>query len=134
MRYQDRDTLVNSLREFADFIEKNGVKLPLDKYDIEMKLNPILYDDGDDNTALMQLKRAVKALGKAEKSQDSYYFDVTRKFGCIELQFSINREKVCKRIVVGVKEVPQELIPARLVEAHTEEIVEWQCEDSLLRA
>lgn len=34
---------------------------------------------------------------------------------------------ICERKVVGKKIIPQQYIPARVIEAHEEEIVEWEC-------
>ena len=38
--------------------------------------------------------------------------------------------KICERVVVGTREVPEEVVPPTkgyVVPAHTEEIVEWRC-------
>jgi hypothetical protein len=43
------------------------------------------------------------------------------------LQFFTDRKNVCTRRVVGTRSVPDAYIPGRLIPAHTEEVVEWDC-------
>lgn len=135
MKYADRDKLVDSLRELADFVEENGLELPFDTWSIEQRFGDILYDDHelDDKrhirTAKEKLKQAVRTLGTVEKVWSNNHLDVRRDFGCLVLEFSVSRQAVCERVVVGKKEHP-----AHTSEAWTEEIVEWRCDDaSLLR-
>jgi hypothetical protein len=42
--------------------------------------------------------------------------------------------KICERVVVGTREVPEKVIPpteGRIIPAHIEEIVEWRCKPFL---
>ena len=67
------------------------------------------------------------ALGRAEKKHDSHYFSLERFFGpYVRYEAFIACEKVCTRLVVGTRDVVEQVIPA-----HTEEIVEWECHESL---
>lgn len=83
-----------------------------------------------------ELAEQVRALGTVTKrpcpyNDNDYEFvvDVTEDYQII---FYTEREKVCKRIVVGKRQVPQEIVPGRIVEAHEEDIVEWECGESIL--
>ncbi len=76
-----------------------------------------------------EFRRLVKMLSsgarKLPKEHSNSYVAVTRKFGMdcnVSLQVCVSREAVCKKVVTGTKEIPEQLIPAR-----TEEIVEWIC-------
>lgn len=60
---------------------------------------------------------------RLEKKFSDYAVSVERKFSAnVSLNVSISREAVCQRIVKEVKEHP-----SYVVEAYTEEIVEWKC-------
>jgi len=127
MKYSERDEMVADLRAFADFIEENGHKLPGNIY-LGSSYNS-LWDD-DRSTAKEKAKQVAKILAKGglvEKKHDNYSLDLIRKFGQIKLCFSINREKFCRKVVKGTKE-----IPAVTYEVRTEEIVEWVCDDPVL--
>lgn len=127
MKYAERDKLVKDLREFADFIEEHGHKLPGDLYVGSMYQS--LYDD-DDMTAKEKAKIVAKVLAKGglvEKKHNDWELKLTRKFGDIKLSYSIDRQKFCKKVVVGTK-----VVPAVTYEERTEEIIEWQCDDPVL--
>lgn len=129
MKYKDRDELVQGLRDMADFIEARGLELPINHPN--MKLTTWLYDDyGQDRklTAKQKARRVAKKLGKAEKVFSNNYLDIRRDFGPVCLEFTVNREKVCERKVVGVKQIEEEVIPAYEIEE-----VEWVCTDPILR-
>ena len=72
---------------------------------------------------------ASKALGgRREKIVEGSYFTVRRTFGeGVHVDVYVARERVCRKVVTGMRDVPETVIPAR-----TEEVVEWVCEDSLL--
>lgn len=129
-----KQDMCRGLREFADWIEENG---------------DFLTDHGDMNDpgwnfnmcALERdtLAQYARVLGKAEKGVEGDWFKVTRKFGPIIAYAFASREKVCTKVVTGTREVtetvrdPEMLERVPLVErTRTEEIVEWQCDPSLL--
>lgn len=135
MKYEHQRELVEGLRAMADFIEEN-IELPVE-FEPEVKLNVWLYNDSRYNqdiqhhrTAREKLAVAAKILGKAEKRHLSAYFDLVKKFSkCVSIEYTIDREMVCKRVVTGKKIVPAETYerPER-----EEEIVEWICDEPIL--
>lgn len=133
MRYKAAQELADGLRELADFVETVGPKLPVD-LDAPY-LTAWVFDDykGVEAkhwlTAREKMRRIVKLVGKADKVYKENYFDLRKYFGPIKLEFTTNRANVCERKVVGTKEIPEHVVAAR-----TEDIVEWVCNDPLLRA
>lgn len=93
-----------------------------------------------DVTALNTKEEAaivLKALRPCAKEYDETFFKITRKFGSIKLKFLFWRDAVCQRVVIGKKTVeahlrPAQMIPAEVVEAHEEDVVEWRCGEALL--
>jgi hypothetical protein len=81
-----------------------------------------------------ELRDLTRALGgRREKRADDSYFMVKRDFGggvCIELNLS--RSEVCERLVIGVEHVGETVVPAKIIPAHDEEIIEWDCPPALL--
>jgi len=79
----------------------------------------------------------LQALGtcKKEYTEDNFY--LSREFGPIKLTFMFYRSAICSRRVVGQKQVGTQVIPASItpetiIPAHTEDIIEWDCGESLL--
>jgi hypothetical protein len=119
MKYKHRELMVASLREFADLIERKGLELPID--------SPNLYITFSVDTK-ERIRKAAKALRNTKKLAYSNVFELCKEIGCIKLYFSIHRELVCKKVVVGMEEVPEHVIPATVREK-----VEWICDDPILR-
>ena len=71
--------------------------------------------------------RIALALAPCQKWHGGEFFRLTREFGGVILKFVFMREAVCTRRVVRTEEVPEQVI-----EAHVREIIEWECEPSLL--
>jgi hypothetical protein len=69
----------------------------------------------------------VRAMGRGEKSGDDSYFIFERRFGVVTLQATVQRDEVCRKVVVGTEEIPEQTTPA-----HTQDVVEWVCEEPLL--
>ncbi len=77
-----------------------------------------------------ELADAARAFGKATKKIVGPFFTVVKDFGGgVTLEAYTGREKVCRKIVTGTREVPAQTIPA-----HTEEIIDWVCDEPLLRS
>lgn len=66
------------------------------------------------------LARALAPCRKEFTSADQFW--LKREFNGITLGFCFSRSVVCERVVVGVTEIPAQVIPA-----HTVEEVEWRC-------
>lgn len=130
MKYKHQRELVEGLRALADFIEQHP-ELPI-TYPSQT-FTHWLYDESDGRTAKEQMATAARAMGNASKVYTGSYFDLRKKFGKhITLEFTANRENICKRVVTGHKLVPAKLVPEKMTPARIEEEVEWVCDEPLL--
>lgn len=116
----------NALRRIADFVEVH-TDLP-----VPYLSNMSLYEwtNGKELCA-----NAAKAFGTCKKESSDNYFSVKKDFGGITLTATTFRKNVCERVVVGTEQVPETVVPAtpsQVIPAHTREIVEWKCPESLL--
>ena len=93
---------------------------------------PIVFKGYSALCAFVDNKEELSAAGRVlvpfEKKYDSGYMRLERRFRRVRFQVIASRSDVCERVVVGKKTVPSQYIPE-----HEEEIVEWECEDPLLR-
>lgn len=114
------------LRELADWIEAHpDIALP----DNELMVYSL-------NTRA-EAANCLRALMPCKKEYRDTNFYISREFGPITLKFMFYRNDICTKRVVGTKEVGTEVIPSRftpeqIIPAHTEEIYEWDCGESLL--
>jgi hypothetical protein len=129
LTYKAQREVVEGLRALANDIEEFGVKLPINSPSISMVT--WIYDE-DDKTAKEQMAEAARLLRNAQKVHNSSYFDLRKFYGPIKVEFTTMRENVCRRVVVGVEEIPEEIVPARVKPARKEEKVEWVCDEPLL--
>jgi hypothetical protein len=113
--------LISGLRDFADFLALHP--------DL-----PDIYVGAFCGVGKQEMATVARDCGSAEKKFTDDEFRLTKKFGPIELVFYTRRTNVCQRVVVGTKEVPEAKYPERIVPAHTEEVVEWICDEPLLAA
>ena len=115
----------------------NGLRLLADWFDahpeVETPGNEIsVYGtDSKENAAL-----TMRALTPCAKKYTESIFSLSREFGPIMLRYVFMRNAVCTPRVVGQREVEAKVIPAkfepeRFIEAHTEDIIEWDCEPIL---
>ncbi len=112
----------SGLRELADWIEKNpDIPLP------ETVLSVYACDGKDQALAI------AKAARPFTKEYDNSFFRIKKTFGPLTLRYFFNREDVCVKKVVGKVQVSERYIPGRLVPAHEEEKVEWECHEALLK-
>jgi hypothetical protein len=135
LKYKERDGLVAGLRELANFIEDRGLDLPIKLHSWnEFTLNTWFYES-DEVDPKVQLQRAARVLGRADKNFQYSTFELTKKFGdYIKLKFSCDREKVCRKVVTGTKQVQKRVyvdIPNEFVNV---EEVEWICDEPLLKS
>jgi hypothetical protein len=136
VKYKHQRELVEGLRKLADFIEDHP-ELPIN--DPGIKLDFWVYADYAFQTkrgrsAKEKMATAAKAFGKAKKEYTSNWFDLSRNFGPIILEFTTSRSNVCRPVVKEVIEHPEEIVPQHVKPARTEEVIEWICDDPLLSA
>ena len=68
------------------------------------------------------LTAAARAIGSAEKVHAGEWFYLRVTVAETLIDFNVSRTEVCERRVVGTREIPR-----TVTEAHTEDIVEWEC-------
>jgi hypothetical protein len=113
------------LRAIADFIEAHPeLHLPL--------LQRIDIFEADPKS----LPKYAAAFGKAAKDVlGDNLFILRRTFGTIKLEANWTRDRVCERVVVGQREIPDQIIPAKpeeFIPGHKEDVYEWRCPESIL--
>jgi|SRR3972149_6079253 len=119
----------NGLREIADWIEAHPT--------IALPMKTINVFAANEREEAVEILAALKPCAK-EYNDEMFY--LKRRFGPITLSFIFYRAKVCVARVVGKKEIPEVnepektiVIPAKIIPAHTEDIIEWDCEKPLLK-
>lgn len=112
----DRAEFVAGLRALAEFLEQHpAVAVPS-----HSSFSTYVFSRAE----LQEQARAATW----DKGVNGNYAELTRSFGPLTYTIFADREQVCKRVVVGQREVPaQPAQPARL-----EDVVEWRCEGSWL--
>jgi hypothetical protein len=114
-------SLSTGLRQLANWVDAH----PEFAKDIRVQARAYSVDEN--------IKEWAVALGKCEKEHNDTLFSLVRSFGPVELKAVAWRHNVCKRVVVGVEQVPQQVIPRKVIPAHEKEIVEWECEPLLTK-
>lgn len=110
---------ITGLRDMADWFEQHPDRIP--PY-LPVTVN-LFADDRDDLIAY------AREFGKADKSVVNDWFALRKRFGPHAIDANLPREEICRKVVTGTRQVP-----AQMIEAREEEIVEWVCEDALLAA
>lgn len=108
---------IQGLREMADWFEQHPDRIPT--YN-NLVVN-LFAADRDELVAY------ARELGKVAKNPVGDYFALVKRFGPHRIDANLPREEVCRKVVVGTRQVPE-----RVIEAHEEEIVEWVCDEALL--
>lgn len=141
-KYSEVDKYVSELREMADFIEKNGVRMP-DFYmtnTLHISLTETTYDrdeiTGEYETKINEIetKQTIKKLldcldGHIDKDYRDDRLIITKKFSHGDRNMivgTVDRSVACKRKVTGKKFIKEHLVPSRF-----EEEVEWVCDEGL---
>lgn len=107
-----RAEYVRDLRALADWIEDSSLPVP-------GFLHVYAYV-----TTAAEFRAAARQMGVATKEFSDNYASLVKRFGpSLAYEVYVAREQVCTKIVVGQKVVPE----------RTEELVAWQCSDSLLK-
>ena len=92
------------------------------------------YSDG--RAAMADAIRVFKSIarGPIEKKYDSEWFDAVINLRALSVKLTDERDKVCERVVVGTREITEEVPDPAVVAAapkvtttRTEEVVEWRC-------
>jgi hypothetical protein len=119
------EELVSSLRELADFYEQHPT-LPV-PYDLENPSGMFVFFYGIEDS----FKQVLKEIGSFKKefgNPSPEDFCAIKQVGSLKLRLHTKRETVCTPRVVGKRVIKRHVIPEQIVEAHEEEIVEWDCE------
>lgn len=74
-----------------------------------------------------ELQTVAKAMGGFTKTHDGAFLTLVKDFGAFRFHVNFASEAVCERVVVGTEDVAEKVVPA-----HTVEIVEWKCPESVL--
>ena len=108
---------VTALRRVADVLDTHP-ELTLDIYPTTA------WVFCHDPETFVQYVRAFGAGGKEFRNEDLEF----RPEFCGDV-FAVNcaREQICERKVVGKRFVPAQVVPERVIPAHEENIVEWDC-------
>ncbi len=113
---QKRAERLDSMEMLLDFLRNNPI-IPLPRWGYVSSYN---WNNDD-------LKAVVRAMSPCSKEVTPSFYKLAVNIGDIEFSTNFNREEVCEKKVVGTREVAEVVY-----EAHTEDIVEWTCPDSLL--
>jgi hypothetical protein len=114
---KDRQATIQSLRAPADYLEERPA--------VPTPNVGTIYAFPD--PAEHPIAEVARAMGGFVKDHDGTYLNLVRDFGELRLEVAYRSEQVCERVVVGTEDVPEKTVPA-----HTKEIVEWKCPESLL--
>lgn len=140
----ERAAYTRGLREIADWLDANPeIQLPYLDSTISGKDQPTLnillgWWSGKDQRE--QMATIGRAMGKFDKyaRPDGDRFAISRVFGSIALTVTADRDEVCERIVVGTREVTEEVPDPEAVAALPKvsvtkvvEDVRWECRSIL---
>lgn len=111
-----RQKYIDSLRAFASFLEAHPrLALPVTQ--------KVFVFPPEDAMALY-----AREMGKCRKSADSSYFNLTLDFlPAVQYEPTWYRDKVCERVVVGHKEVEEDVVEVVGKRTVVQDIVEWKC-------
>lgn len=125
----DRDEFVAGLRLLADWLEAHE--------DARWRpaLGCVIYDHVSDREALVERARRLGGHWEKQFSDIAETVRLARRFGPeITYLIDVPRDQVCKRVILGTREVEQpdeEAVQALPMVKSVEEIVEWRCPDAL---
>lgn len=112
VRAERRAAMIAGLRELASFLESTPTA-------------PASWDHNylvSTQTA-EEFREIARHVGFAKKEFDGEWVSLKKNFGPVQYEVFVHRSKVCEKRVVGTRVVPE----------HVEEVVEWECTDSILR-
>jgi hypothetical protein len=115
---QERQEKIDSMKDFLLFLETHP------DFPVPVTFTQ-QYGFFDTKKELVAITRQ---LGKVKKVQISEYYSVEKSFGLVSYTAYIAREKVCRAVVTGKR-----WVQGRIVNPHEEDVVEWICDDPLLK-
>lgn len=128
-----RQRKLDDLQLFLDYMQNHpdipmpyfgGFTVYCNQYDDNYK------DDQEKTKSYMRtiVRELKRTFGKVEKRHTDTEFSWRVTFGSdLTVDFSCSRKNVCVPKVVGRREIAETILPAR-----TEDIIEWDCTDSVL--
>lgn len=128
--------LAAGLRELANMIEKNPALLDISAIRYVFDRALVSVDTREDVSALA--RAGARSGAKVTKHVGSKYAGVDIAFGSASLHVYADRDEVCERIVIGTREVTEEVpdpealaaVPKVAVTKIVED-VEWRCSSFL---
>src|SRR5688500_2360185 len=107
-REQKIQDMVIGLRKLASFIEKNA-DLIEDNY---AYFGLDLYTDSKE-----KIKDAAQKMRGAKKEYNESMFILSKRFSeTCYFHVRVSRSEVCERVVIGTREIPERILPARTEE------------------
>jgi hypothetical protein len=138
---QFADELADSLRTLATMIEDHPEIAENFRHTLQWSgINVhIGYNGGDKAAEMANLARIARRYGATTtKVVDDTMHNLVCDFGAVKTKVLAYRDEVCERVVVGTREVTEEIPDPELAAAvpivtitRTEEVVEWQCKPLL---
>jgi hypothetical protein len=119
---QKRNQKIADVRKALDWLETTNLEAPFEL--TEFKFWGLNTKD--------EATEFIKAVGTCKKEWDDDSLYVTGEIGSVKLKAIFFKRNICERVVVGTEELPETVIPERVIPASTKEIVEYRCHSSLL--
>lgn len=76
----------------------------------------------------------MRSIGTCKKVYEGSIFKCIVEGDGFDIHFVANRSDVCVPKVVGFREIPEQYVEAHVIPAKREEIIEWECRESLLNS
>lgn len=123
-----REQQIDGLRKLADLLEQNpDVSMP---YDVANGLTfQFLYTE-EAASEMAHLRSLIGGAFRKNTYGGGTYYELVGKFSGIEIRLVTFRSKVCERVVVGTREVYEEIPDPdapKVAVIKTVEDVEWRC-------
>lgn len=111
-----RRKYTDSLREFAAFLDAHE--------NLQLPSTQTLYVWPTTD----EMATYAREMGKCRKSATDSYFNLTRDFlPAVQYEPTWYRKEVCERVVVGQKEVTEDVVEVVGKRTVMQDVVEWKC-------
>jgi hypothetical protein len=117
-------TVVDDLRALADFLERRTILTEK----IHVPTVYVFAKSADEFT------QTISMIGGFDKKVNDYSMKAVKRIGSIELVVHVDRSDMCKKIVVGTRQVeetrevyPDDVVPETVTEMVDVDITEWSC-------